>query len=152
MKFYLSAPAALLTVLLSSTALWAAVDAIAPAPAAVAAAPTTQNFGRNEKLLSELPPEKAKLFKETLSQSRSKNTALRAQIDKLEQDVATIMVAESFDKASYLAKNTEISKLYNEMKKNSSEAIASVAEKFTQADRKVLEKMHQKKLARSPKS
>ena len=95
-----------------------------------------------DSVLAQLPPEKAKLYKDAISALHSKNAPIYDQIDKLHQDLTTIMTADTFDKAAYIAKNAEIEKAYAQTKGNTTEAIASVAAQFTLDERKTLEKLH----------
>jgi len=97
-----------------------------------------------EEVLSQLPPEKAKLFKDTMKQSREKNEATHEQIKKLRKEKDALLTAEKFDKDAYLAKNVEMDKLYDQMRANKDNAFVSVAAQFSPAERKILAKMHER--------
>jgi len=95
-----------------------------------------------EEVLAQLPPEKAKLYKDAMHQVHEKNQALRDQIEKMHAEIKALMTADTFNKSDYLAKNAEMEKLYAQMRTNMLEAITSVAAQFTLEERKTLTKLH----------
>jgi len=117
-----------------------------PVIAQQAASPTKTPAGGASAPASvapQLSPEKEAIYKTALDQLRVKNNVLRDQIEKLQQEASTIMTADTFDKAAYIAKNAEIEKVYAQMHTNTSEAIAGVASQFTADERRIIEKQHQ---------
>jgi Spy/CpxP family protein refolding chaperone len=98
-----------------------------------------------ESVLEHLPPDKAKLFQDTMKQTSEKNSAYREQIGKLREELRNIVIADKFDKDAYLAKNAEMEKLWAQMRTNSAESFAAIAGKFTANERKVLSEMHSSK-------
>lgn len=129
--------------LLSTTAL---IATLALSPAAYAedsAQHLKQGFNqrRQQEVLNQLPPEKAKLFKETMGKTREGNQTIYEQIKQQQDALAALLTAEKFDKAAYLAKTAEIDKLYAQMRANTTQAFVSVASQFSVEERKVLAKM-----------
>lgn len=103
---------------------------------------TSKKSGYRDKVLAELPADKAASYRSAMEQAHSKNQPLYDQIKVLKHDLSGLMTAEKFDKAAYLAKQAEIEKLYSQMHVSRAEALASLIETWTVADRKTLEKLH----------
>ena len=136
---------ALLAVTALGTVLMSAPLLAEQAPAASMSMPaaSTPISDSREAILSTLPADKQKIYKDGIQALRAKNTALHDQIIKLQQDISTVMTADKFDKAAFIAKNEEIEKLFAQMRSNTAEAIASIASQFSLEERKILEKAHQ---------
>jgi uncharacterized membrane protein len=95
-----------------------------------------------QEVLSQLPAEKATLFKDTMKATREKNKPLRDQLHKLYSDRDAILTADKFDKDAFNAKNAELDKIYDQMRANTNQSFVSVAAQFTADERKVLAKIH----------
>lgn len=104
-----------------------------------------------EEVLSQLPADKAQLFKDTMKQSREKDKAVHDQIRKVFKERDAILTADKFDKKAYLAKSAEITKLFTQVHDNMTNSFVSVAEKFTPEERKILAKLRPEKPMRGMK-
>ena len=91
-----------------------------------------------EEALSKLPEEDAAQFRNTMKQSQEKGKTIFEQMHKLHEDLHGILTAEKFDKAAYIAKNKELTKLHDKMHANMTEAFATAAAQLSQDDRKIL--------------
>lgn len=87
---------------------------------------------------TQLSEDKAKLYNDTMRQASEANKPIREQIQKAREEADAILTAEKFDKAAYLAKADDIDKLYGKARANMNQAFVSVAEKLSQADRKII--------------
>jgi len=96
---------------------------------------------KSEQTPAQLSPEKAKQYNDTMQLAADSNKELRAQIHKAHEEADAIMSAEKFDKKAFLAKAAELDQLYGKMRATMNDAFVSVAEKFSQEDRKTLLKV-----------
>jgi uncharacterized membrane protein len=95
-----------------------------------------------DEVLAQLPPEKSKLYRETMKKAyEEKNDIVREQIHKVQDESDALLTAAKFDKAAFLAKNAELDKLHAESRTNLNQAFASVAEQCSQDERKILAKL-----------
>ena len=119
-------------------------DATAVSTAVPASKPDTSgskkskdvHFEQLEKESSTLPPEKSKLYNETMKKAIEDSFDARKQIRKAYEEADALLTAEKFDKAAFLAKAAEIDDRYNKSRAKLNEAFASAINGFTQEERK----------------
>lgn len=91
-----------------------------------------------QEALSKLPAEKAKAFRDTLTQAREQNKPQLAEIRKLRDEQRALIAAPKFDTAAYLAKSAEMDKIHATMRGNLSQAFANAIGKLSPEERKAL--------------
>ena len=124
---------------------------VAPAPVAAAkpamtaAVPANAQAPRNrfEQVMAQLPPEKAKMYRDAGQKMREKNKPIFDQIGKLQQELSVIRTAAKFDKSAFVAKNAEIEKAYGKMRSNTSEIAVAMLSEFSESERKLVEQLRQ---------
>jgi len=94
--------------------------------------------GRMGQALSKLPPEKAAAFRDTMTKNKDANVATREQIKKLEEKKFSILTAEKFDQAAYVATTAEIHKLHQTIMSSHCDAFAGFAAGLSQTERTTL--------------
>ncbi len=85
-----------------------------------------------------LSDEKFKTYKDAMNKARYDGKHISEQIKAKRKEMAALLSAEKFDKAAYLAKHDEMQALIDKTARLKAEAMASIAEKFSAADRKIL--------------
>lgn len=93
---------------------------------------------RVEAVLEKLPKEKADLFRTTMEGLKTDRQASREQFKTLRTELEAIMTAPKFDKAAFMAKSKEIAELRDTKRMKFEEAFASIADRYTQEERKML--------------
>lgn len=99
---------------------------------------------QRKEAMAQLPPEKAKLFQDSMKQVHEKNEALQAQARKLHEELDALLTAEKFDKDAWTAKSAEIDKVYDQMRANRNAAFVAAASQFSADERKTLSKMNRR--------
>lgn len=89
-------------------------------------------------LLSQLPADKAMLFRQTMREAREKTAENREQIRQLKEEMRDVLTAPTFDKELFLEKMKEMQILRQKDRQTVVEEFARIAEQFTQEERKVL--------------
>ena len=96
-----------------------------------------------EEALSKLPDKDAAAFRDTMKQSHEKDKALFDQMHKLHEDLRAIIVAPTFDKDAFIAKNKELDELHHKMHAHMTAALATALSALTPDERKTFaESMH----------
>jgi uncharacterized membrane protein len=113
------------------------------APSQPAASAEQQKPAKSGK--PHLSDEKSSILKTAMSKARADNKQLNEQIKAKRKDLAALMKAEKFDKAAFLAKNVEVQELISKAARARTEAMATVAEKFSVQDRKILAERFEKR-------
>ena len=88
--------------------------------------------------LEKLPEQKAAAFKETMKEARETNKALMEQTKKLHEDLRAIIIAPTFDKAAFVAKDKELQEVHDKMAQTRSAAFADALSGLTQEERTTL--------------
>lgn len=94
-----------------------------------------------EEQLTKLPEDKRALVKESFEEGREAHKASREQMKALHEEVKAILLAPTFDKEAYLAKNKEITALRSSLHNQRAERLAELASKLTPEERKILVEM-----------
>jgi uncharacterized membrane protein len=89
-------------------------------------------------LAVKLPPDKEKLFSDTMEKAFRENEHIRKQMDEARERVLTILSAPEFDEAAYQAGTEKLEKLRGVMMQRFADATKELAKKFSQEERKVL--------------
>jgi uncharacterized membrane protein len=141
MKLHLCAATALVSVMmLTGTA--GAEPAPSKSPALPAATAEQQKPVQSDK--PRLSDEKNQTLKAAMAKARADNKQINDQIKAKRKELAALMKAEKFDKAAFLAKNAEMQELMAKASRARTEALATVAEKFSAQDRKILAERFEK--------
>jgi uncharacterized membrane protein len=90
------------------------------------------------ELLSQLPADKAMLFRQTMREAREKTAENREQIRQLKNEIRDVLTAPTFDEELFLAKIKEMQILHQKSRQTMVEEFAKVASQFTQEERKIL--------------
>ena len=85
-----------------------------------------------------LPPDKEKLFLDTMEKVFRENRDIRKQMDEARERVLSILSAPEFDEAAYQAEAAKLEKLRGLMMQRFAEATKELAKQFNQEERKVL--------------
>lgn len=91
--------------------------------------------------LSQLPKDKQLMFRAAMEGAREKAEDTRRKTRALKKEMEAILSAEPFDKAAYEAKVKKVIALHEQRKQYFADAVAGLAQKFTQSERKVLAKI-----------
>jgi uncharacterized membrane protein len=94
-----------------------------------------------------IPPEKEKLFSETMEQVRKENRTVRRQMRETRQRIFSILTAPEFDEASYQAESEKLQELRGHMMRGLSNTTKKLARQMNQEERKALAEY----LRRSPR-
>ncbi len=131
MKTYRALPAAFFAVLLILPSF---LHAIKPEE--------RQDQSQLERLISQLPVEKRRLFDDTMKRTDRQNRKLLEEKHRLEAELIALLEAPEFDQRTYLDKSAKLGRLRAKMHANMEDAIAMVAAQFTLEERKILVKTH----------
>jgi uncharacterized membrane protein len=93
---------------------------------------------RPPEIAVKLPPEKEKLFLETMEKVKTENRAIRRQIREARQRIFSILTAPQFDEASYQTEADKLQELRGLMMKGLSNATKGLAKQLNQDERKAL--------------
>lgn len=91
-----------------------------------------------KRVANKLPEDKAKEFAGAMRAAYDKNSETFEQTRALRKEISNLLTAEKFDKSAYIAKNNELSKLYEKMRTANTEAMANAASKLSQEERAML--------------
>ncbi|MBI1274412.1 periplasmic heavy metal sensor [bacterium] len=91
-----------------------------------------------KEALAKLPESKRELVENTFKSMHEQGKASHEQMKKLHDELKAIMVAPTFDKAAYLAKHKQLAALRNQEMEKREQAMADLASKLTQDERKTL--------------
>jgi uncharacterized membrane protein len=91
-----------------------------------------------QKLLEQLPAEKAELFKRTMSEAREKKTAIREEIVKAREAAKEVLRAPEFNEALFKEKTAKVRELVEQEHRVMEDAVAKLAGQFTPEERKLL--------------
>ena len=99
--------------------------------------------GRGDKtpkhaLLSQLPTDKAALFRQTMKEAREKTAENREQMKNLKKELCDVLTAPTFDEAMFLEKMNILQILRQKERQTVVEGFAQVAQQFTQEERGIL--------------
>jgi uncharacterized membrane protein len=141
MKLHLCAATALVSIMMLTSA-GGAEPAPSKVPAPPAAAVEQQKLVKSDK--PRLSDEKDQILKAAIAKARADNKQINDQIKDKRKELAALMKAEKFDKAAFLAKNAEMQELMAKASRARTEALATVAEKFSAQDRKILAERFEK--------
>ena len=81
---------------------------------------------------------KMKIYKDAIAAAKIKNAPAKEQINTLHQQIKDIIVAPTFDKAAFSTKNAQIETLNAQMRKNTTDAMATALTQFTPEERQAL--------------
>jgi uncharacterized membrane protein len=85
-----------------------------------------------------LPPEKEKLFSDTIEKAFLENDHIHKQMDEARERVLSILSAPEFDEATYQAETEKLEKLRGVMMQRFADATKELAKQFNQEERRVL--------------
>ena len=85
-----------------------------------------------------LPPDKEKLFSDTMEKAFRENDHIRKQMDEGRERVLSILSAPEFDEAAYQAETEKLEKLRGVMMQRFADATRELAKQFNQEERKAL--------------
>jgi len=88
-----------------------------------------------------LPAEKRQLFEAAMQRVEQESGDLHEQISDARKEAASLLKAEPFNKAGYLAQIQHIHELRGQMMMHTAEAVAELATRFTPEERAVLATM-----------
>lgn len=88
--------------------------------------------------LSQLPADKAVLFRQTMKEAREKTAENREQMKNLKKELRDVLTAPTFDEAMFLEKMNILQILRQKERQTVVEGFAQVAQQFTQEERKIL--------------
>ncbi|MBY0407557.1 MAG: periplasmic heavy metal sensor, partial [Rickettsiales bacterium] len=127
----------------------ASVLALGSAPAAWAqtASKTTTKVTETTKLTTpaktvgaakRISVQKMQAYNDTLKAARLKNATNRLEMQKLRDDLATIVTAPNFDKAAYISKSNEIEKINMQIRMSLAEANANALAQLSPEERTMM--------------
>jgi uncharacterized membrane protein len=90
------------------------------------------------ELLSQLPADKALLFRQTMKETREKTAENREQIKNLKKEIRDVLTAPIFDEEMFLEKMNNLRMVRQKERQTMVEGFAQVAQQFTQEERKIL--------------
>jgi uncharacterized membrane protein len=90
------------------------------------------------ELLSQLPADKAMLFRQTMKEAREKSAENREQIINLKKEIGDVLTAPTFNESMFLEKMNNLHILRQKERQTMVEGFAQVAQQFTQEERKIL--------------
>jgi uncharacterized membrane protein len=85
-----------------------------------------------------LPPDKGKLFSDTMEKAFRENDHIRKQMDEARERVLSTLSAPEFDEAAYQAETVKLEELRCVMMQRFADATRELAKQFNQEERKVL--------------
>jgi uncharacterized membrane protein len=85
-----------------------------------------------------LPPDKEKLFSDTMEKAFRENDHIRKQMDEARERVLSILSAPEFDEAAYQAEAANLEKLRGVMMQRFADATQELAKQLNQEERKAL--------------
>jgi uncharacterized membrane protein len=85
-----------------------------------------------------LPPDKKKLFLDTMEKVFRENDDIRKQMDEARERVLSILSAPEFDEAAYQVETAKLEKLRGMMMQRFADATKELAKRFNQEERKAL--------------
>ncbi len=91
-----------------------------------------------EKKLAKLSPEKAAMVRKSREEMRAANRPKYEEMDKLREEMRSLLKAEPFDKEAYLAKAKRMGDIRHELDLKRSENMAATASKLTAEERAIL--------------
>ncbi len=100
------------------------------------------------KLSVKLPPEKEKLFRDTMRKVRLDNRVIRNQMKETREKIFSILIAPEFDETAYESEAKKLHELRGLMMQHFSNATKELAKQFSQEERNALA-AHLKDSARS---
>lgn len=127
-----------LSVLLLSAGSWDAAFAAHAPEGGKAAERHAERERRLEEAVSKLPEQKRQLFTDTVNGLKEANKDTQERVRTLHEEIRGILEAETFDKDQFVSKSEEMQSLKDKLQKARTETVASVADKFTPDERKLL--------------
>ena len=94
-----------------------------------------------EHVISQLPADKAQLYRDSMKKAHEENQARFDEEDKLEIELHDILTADKFDKKAFLDKTSQLQAVREKISQSMSESFASVAAQMTPDQRQVLAKL-----------
>lgn len=91
-----------------------------------------------EKLLNQLPAEKADLFRRTMTDVKEKRADIRDDILKARAEVKDILVASEFNESLFKEKTARVQELAARERQVWGDAITALAKQYTPEERKLL--------------
>ncbi len=88
--------------------------------------------------IAQLPADKAALVKSTMEKNRASGKETFEKMRDLHEQEQAILLAPNFDKAAFLAKSAEITKLHDQQAGMRAQSIAEIGTKLTAPERKIL--------------
>ena len=85
-----------------------------------------------------LPPDKEKLFSDTMEKAFRENDHIRKQMDEARERLLSILSASEFDEAAYQVETAKLERLRSVMMQRFADATKELAKKFNQEERKTL--------------
>lgn len=92
----------------------------------------------NEKVLSELPPEKQEEFKTAMDQLQTQDQLTRDEVRRLREETLNILKAELFDAAAYQAQMDKIRDLRGQKHQRMAETVKEIAGRWSPGERAIL--------------
>lgn len=93
---------------------------------------------RPSELAVKLPPEKEKLFLDTMGKVHLENRNIRKRIREARERIFSILIAPKFDESSYQSEVEKLHELRGLMMQRSANATKELAKQFNQEERKAL--------------
>jgi uncharacterized membrane protein len=94
-----------------------------------------------QDVLSQLPPEKEMLFRQTMREAREETAENRGEIEKLKKEMVDILTAPVFDERLFLEKRKSLQILRQENRQAIDERLAGLATGLSQEERIILAKL-----------
>ena len=94
-----------------------------------------------QEIAQQLPEDKRKHFEETMQTVEQDTGELRQQLSDARKKAATLLNADPFDKAAYIAQMQQIRQLYGQIQQRTVEALAGLAEQSTPEERQIFADM-----------
>lgn len=85
-----------------------------------------------------LPPDKEKLFSDTMEKAFRENDHIRKQMDQARERLLSILSAPEFDETAYQVETANLERLRSVMMQRFADATKELAKKFNQEERKTL--------------
>jgi len=96
-----------------------------------------------DKLWSKLPEAKRTLLQESMTKAHASNQSLYEERRKLHDQLDNLLLADTFDKKTYLDKSAKSGVIAAKIKAGEEDAFASIAAKLTPEERKILVRLRE---------
>jgi uncharacterized membrane protein len=104
---------------------------------------TVQSFDgpQSYKRMPRLPPDKERLFHQTMREVQEATTSIHEQIKGVEAEIRGILIAPEFNEILFLERTRRLQDLHKMESETMDMAVAKLARQFTAEERKILVEM-----------